>query len=591
MKAKLPIMLDDPQSSRLAGLDDFEEFITRDEGFFLDGPVSRRVAVLDFDAATGAILPGARFTAPDGKKKIGRYEIPAGEGVYGHAFQQVCAFATVLRTMYLFEEPDALGRRLTWAFGSPQLLVIPRAGEWPNAFYDRESHSLQLFYIPRAGGEPAYACLSRDVLSHETAHAILDGIAPDLYNALAPQSLALHEALADLTALLMSFRSEKLRKAVLKATNGSIADSTAFSTVAPEFGQARDPSGNSRYLRSLLNDKTLDRAETGKDTDGLPKRVNRYDPHSLCQVMSGALYTVMVKIHGSLATDYSGSGKALFVGGERFKRMILRALDYLPPGEVSFGDYGRAILAADQAAHPQDGQEREWIRDEFVRRAMVPDRAALEVETNVPFKALKKMDLETLATSDWAAYEFADRQRDFLRIPKGIPFRVRPRLDTTKYYFRKKGAEPEPIRELIFKVSWDHEERHGAGMPFAGGRQVTVGTTLAIDWETRVVRARLTSEQGGEQKTDRDEALKGLAAAGILRADQHGSGEGTRMETSNGLLRVRGTARMLHLSHAGVAGEDPPVTPRATPAPIPPPGVDAGAFYDLVEHRCRPRPV
>jgi hypothetical protein len=581
VKAKLPIMLDDPQSAKLAGLDEFEEFITREEDFFLDGPVSRRVAVLDFDPQTGGILPGARFVPP-GKKKLGSYEIPADEGVYGHAFQQVCAFATVLRTMYLFEEPDALGRRLTWAFGSPQLLVIPRAGEWANAFYDRESRSLQLFYIPRPDGQPAYSCLSRDVLSHETAHAILDGIVPDLYNALAPQSLALHEALADLTALLMSFRSEKLRRAVLKATNGSIADSTAFSTVAPEFGQARDPSGASRYLRSLLNDKTLDRSDK-------VNRVNRYDPHSLCQVLTGALYTVMVKIHQSLATGYSGSGKALFIGGERFKRMILRALDYLPPGEASFGDYGRAILAADQAAHPKDGQEREWICDEFVRRAMVADRDALKVETNVPFKPLKKLDLETLATSDWAAYQFADRNREFLRIPKGIPFHVRPRLDTTKYYFRKKGAEAEPIRELIFKVSWDHVEPNGAGVPIAGGRQVTVGTMIAIDWETRVVRARLTSEWGGEQQADRDEALKGLAAAGVLQEDGIGD-SGVRVESLDGLMRVRGTGRMLHVSHAGVAGMDPPVAPRPTPPPIPPPGVDAGAFYDLVENRCRPRP-
>ncbi len=594
MKAKLPIMLDDPQSSRLAGLDDFEEFITRDEDFFLDGPVSRRVAVLDFDAQTGAILPGARFVppGPPGKRKLGTYEVAGAQGVYEKAFQQVCTFATVLRTMYLFEEPDALGRRLTWAFGSPQLLVIPRAGEWNNAFYDRGSHSLQLFYIPRPGREPAFSCLSRDVLSHETAHAILDGIAPDLYNALAPQSLALHEALADLTALLMSFRSEKLRRAVLKATNGSIADSTAFSTVAPEFGQARDPSGASRYLRSLLNQKTLDRADESVDANGFPNRVNRFNPHSLCQVLSGALYTVMAKIHGSLSTDFSGSGKALFVGGERFKRMILRALDYLPPGEASFADYGRAILASDQAAHPDDGQEREWIRDEFVRRAMVPDRKALDVETNVRFEPLESIDLATLATSDWAAYEFAGRHRDLLRIPEGVPFQVRPRLDTTKCYYLKKGADPVPIRELIFKVSWSHHEPNGAGVPFPGGRQVTVGTTLAIDWETRVLRARLTSEWGGEQQTDRDETLKQLAESGALQtADETGKESSlVRLETQEGLLRVRGTARMLHLGHAGPAGVDhPPVSPRATPPPIPPPGGDAGAFYDLVENRCRPR--
>ncbi|HEX5719287.1 MAG TPA: hypothetical protein VF179_24205 [Thermoanaerobaculia bacterium] len=581
MKAKLPMMLDDPQTSQHAGLDDFEMFESRDEDFFLDGPVSRRVAVLDFDAATGAVLPGARFVDP-GKRKFGSYDCPAEEGIYGRSFQQVSAFATVLRTMYLYEEPDTLGRQLTWAFGAPQLLVVPRAGEDPNAFYERESHSLQLFYISRGEKPPACACLSRDIIAHETAHAILDGIAPDLYNSLTPQSLALHEAIADLTALLMSFRSGKLREAVLKETKGSIADSSAFSTVAPEFGQARDPT--MRYLRSLLNNKTLDREDKSLDENGVPNRVNRYESHSLSEALSGALYTVMVKIHGSLATDFSASGKALFVGGERFKRMILRALDYLPPGEVSFGDYGRAILAADQAAHPKDSQERQWICEEFVRRALVPDKAALKVETNVRYKPLAKVDLPTLAGSDWVAYQFADKNREFLGIPAGVPFRVRPRLDTTKLYYLAKGAKPEPIRELIFKVSWDQEEPNSAGSPFAGKRQITVGTTLGIDWETRTVRARLTSQWQGEQKSDRDEMLKKLA--GALNDER----SGLHVESSNGLMRVRATARMLHVAGA-VSSSEPggaaPKPAKASARPIPPPGVDAGAFYDLCEYRSR----
>jgi hypothetical protein len=563
------MMLDDPQTSKFAGLDDFEMFESRDEDFFLDGPVSRRVAVLDFDAATGSVLPGARFVDP-GKRKFGNYDCPAEEGIFGRSFQQVSSFATVLRTMYLYEEPDALGRRLTWAFGAPQLLVVPRAGEKANAFYERESHSLQLFYISRFEKPPACACLSRDIIAHETGHAILDGIAPDLYNSLTPQSLALHEAIADLTALLMSFRSTKLRLAVLKTTNGSIADSSAFSTVAPEFGQARDPS--MRYLRSLLNNKTLDREDKSLDENGVPNRVNRYEPHSLSEALSGALYTVMVKIHGGLSTDFSASGKALFVGAERFKRMILRALDYLPPGEVSFGDYGRAILAADQAAHPKDGQERQWICEEFVRRALVPDKAALEVETNIRYKPLAKVDLQTLVDSDWVAYQFADKNRKFLGIPDGIPFRVRPRLDTTKLYYLTKGAKPEPIRELIFKVSWDQEEPNGPGAPFAERRQITVGTTLAIDWETRIVRARLTSQWQGEQKSDRDEMLKKLAET-----------SGLHVESSNGLMRVRATARMLHIGAASPVSNPKPA--QTSTRPIPPPGVDAGAFYDLVEYR------
>ncbi len=530
MKARLPIMLDDPQTSH-AGLDLFEEFYSHEEPFFLDGPVSRRVAVLDFDEATGALFPGARFLPPTPRRKIGRYEIPEAGGIYCREFIQVSTFATVLRTMDLFEEPDALGRPLTWAFGAPQLLVVPRAGEGANAFYERESHSLQLFSLSRGSEPPVCAALSRDVIAHETAHAILDGIAPDLYDSSTPQSLALHEAIADLTALLMAFRSGKLRRAVLEVTGGSIRDSTAFSAMAPELGQAR---GEARYLRSLLNERTL------KEDD--PGRANRFDPYALSEALSGALYTVMVRIHEDLLPVSASSGKALFVGSERFKRMIFRALDYLPPGDVTFADYGRAILAADQAAHPDDGRERDWIREEFVRRALVSGPAALAVETNFRFPPLQDLDLQTLASSDWAAYEFANRHRDFLRIPEGVPFQVRPRLDTTKSYYLKKGEGPEPIRELIFKVSWAQPKAAGSPLLLPGQKQVTAGTTLALDWKTGEVRARLTSELGGSEE-------------------------------------------LVRLTHSLHAAPGQVTAPPSSFTPIPPPGVDAGAFYDLVERR------
>lgn len=542
MKARLPIMLDDPQTSH-AGLDLFEELYTREEPFFLDGPVSRRVAVLDFDAATGALFPGARFIPPTPRRKIGRYEIPALEegagGIYSREFIQVSAFATVLRTMDLFEEPDALGRPLTWAFGAPQLLVVPRAGEGANAYYERESHSLQLFSLSRGGSEPpVHAALSRDVVAHETAHAILDGIAPDLYDSSTPQSLALHEAIADLTALLMAFRSNRLRKAVLEATGGSIRDSTAFSAMAPELGQARDPSGEARYLRSLLNERTLHEDDPG--------RAVRFDPYSLSEALSGALYTVMVKIHEALLPVSESSGKALFVGSERFKRMIFRALDYLPPGDVTFADYGRAILAADQAAHPRESQERAWIQEEFVRRGLASGPAALAVETNFRFPPLQDLDLRTLAGSDWAAYEFANRHRELLRIPEGVPFQVRPRLDTTKSYYLRKGEGPEEIRELIFKVSWAQPKAPGSPLLRPGQKQVTAGTTLALDWNSGEVRARLTSELGGDDD----------------------------------VVRV---SKPLHAAPGPAPG---PVSAAPSPfTPIPPPGVDAGAFYDLVERR------
>ena len=50
------------------------------------------------------------------------------------------------------------------------------------AFYERESHSLQFFHFPSKSPTNAlttvYTSLSHDIVSHECGHAILDGIAP-----------------------------------------------------------------------------------------------------------------------------------------------------------------------------------------------------------------------------------------------------------------------------------------------------------------------------------------------------------------------------------------------------------------------------
>jgi len=34
-------------------------------------------------------------------------------------------FGAIYKAIEMFEEPDAMGRRISWAFGAPQLLVVP----------------------------------------------------------------------------------------------------------------------------------------------------------------------------------------------------------------------------------------------------------------------------------------------------------------------------------------------------------------------------------------------------------------------------------------------------------------------------------
>jgi hypothetical protein len=495
----------------------------------------------------------------------------------------------VLKTLHLFEQPDTLGRAVRWAFDGPQLLVVPRAGEWGNAFYERESRSLQLFYVTPQPGRTIYACHSMDILAHETAHAVLDGVAPDLYDALLPESLALHEAVADLTTLLMAFSSRKLAERVLAQTRGSIEQPSAFTDIAEQFGAAIHP--GQEGLRNLFNDRTM-------------KTVDTTEPHALSEVLSGALYRVMVRIHESLKDEAADRGmrrsrlivpeevvqwqreapdaeeafraerarlgsdrdgkrrvsatRALWVAAQRFKRTVLRALDYLPPGEVTFADYGRAIVASDQASHPDSGGQREWLKDEFTERGIVGSRKDLDVATNYREPAVAKLDLRELVESDWLAYEFANQARGLLAIPKGIPFKVGPRLDVTKTYYHR-DREVDRVRECLFKVSWTETERNGRGAPVPS-RQTRRGTMLAIDWESRQVRAVVTT--GGRDADDRrqerrarDRMLARLLRAGALRLGAEAYGpDGALLRTVvpaeivGRTLAVRGVGRTLHVT-------------------------------------------
>ncbi len=567
MKVRVPLMVQDPEIARFKGMKPTEGFDITHEDYFLDGPVTERVAVLDFNPDSGELSKGTRFVPPKKGRVLGRYLVKDKLDVKSPDFIQVNAFATVLRTIYMFERPNVLGRRVTWAFDGPQLLVVPRAGRWRNAFYERNSRSLQLFYFDDVrypqNGNTVYTALSRDIIAHETGHVILDGIAPDLYDAITPQSLALHEAVADLTALMMAFTSHTLSRAVLDSTGGSIEDSTAFSAVAEEFATAYSAEENIGWLRNLKNDKNL--------IEGDPNCVTEPGPHALSEVLSGALYAVMIKIHKDekkrLAaeegkSEFSSSGKALAVGGGRFQRLVFRALDYLPPGEVSFADYGRAIIAADGAHNPHHEKERAWLREEFVGRNIVADAGALDAKTNFDYEPLAELDLKELCSSDWLAYQFANENREFLRIPSDIPFVVHPRREVRKFYYPPDGEAFE-IHECLFRVSWTQEEPNNLGPRYGECRRFQVGTTAAIDFDTKKVRTLLTSDKTGRsrerdgQRRGRDDFLKYLVERGMLRLDECAMGPDDRplasaikADTAGGYMRVRDTARMLHIVEA-----------------------------------------
>jgi len=545
MRVSVPVIVKDPVVTSYKDVEPTEQ-VTVDAEAFLDGPVSPRVAVLDFVPENGALAPPARFIAPKGRAIRGSYELPRpvsmGTAEVDPVATAVSVFGAVHKTIEMFEESDALGRRVDWAFDGPQLLVVPRAGQMANAYYERDSHSLQFFQFadPTRAGHWIRTANSQDIVAHETAHALLDGIAPDLYSAISPQSLAIHEAVADLASLLVSLRCRELTERVLRDTRGRIDDSNAFSGLAEQFALALDP--DRHYLRNLNNITTI------RDVPG-------HDPHELSTVLSGAFYRVLVLTYDDLRDGDGVAPKVLFEAAEQIKRMLFRGLDYLPPGDVNFADVVRAVLAADEASHPDNPQVRTRFVEECVTRGIAPGRRALGVRTDFEHRAVREADIPALIGSNFVAYRFAQSNREWLKIPRDTPFEVRPRLDVTKKYYHHDGERM--VRELLFKVSWSQTEANGSAGGLPARRRYRAGTTLAIGLDRAqgpYVRALLTSTRFQPDRDATDTLLKNLIESEQLHVSAAPAGRPSQLhgaidaDVSSGVLHVHGMARMLHVT-------------------------------------------
>ena len=291
-------------------------------------------------------------------------------------------------------------------------------------------------------------------------------------------------------------------------------------------------------------------------------------PHALSQVLSAALYNMIIGMHqrwwqkfsGEGADlDFSASGKALAIAADHFKRMVFRALDYLPPAEVSFADYGRAIIAADQASHPDDDQERQFIRGEFVKRGIVTSPKALDVETDFEHAAVKELDLAALVSSDAVAADFANRNRDLLHIPDGALFQVAPRLDVTKLYYHRDGQK-QRVRERLLKVRWTQFEPNPIGRGWPQTREIFTWARRSPSTGRPSAVAVLTTDplptaSGGQEPTDGSNLfLQRLADTSLMQTGKPTSGPDgkplpsvVQVDTSDGVMRVRSTGGLLHM--------------------------------------------
>jgi hypothetical protein len=252
-------------------------------------------------------------------------------------------------------------------------------------------------YFPATDADPAnqfpggttYTCLSHDIVAHETTHAILDGMHRRFGIPTNPDMLAFHEAFADIVALFQHFNfSEAVEHEIAKKRD--LAATDLLTGLARQFGVATG-------LRGALRDAV------GKEPNPADYQ-NVMEPHARGALLLATVFDAFLAIYNlrtadlmRIASDGSGVVRPgrlpsdlvhrLAAEAARAARQVLdisiRALDYCPPVDLTFGDYLRALVTADCELVPNDpAGYRLAFLEAFRRRGLYPrDVSTLSVES------------------------------------------------------------------------------------------------------------------------------------------------------------------------------------------------------------------
>ena len=417
------------------------------------GPKGEYLEVKDVDASGKAYDPvdlnDPGLLAQDGWKP--------SEGNAG--FHQQMVYGVAMKTIEHFER--ALGRPVLWRprinpidkFDDGQfarrLEIRPHALRQANAFYSPQDIALLFGYFEAAANDPGnhvpgskvYACLSHDIVAHETTHAILDGMHRRFNEASNPDVLALHEAFADIVALMQHFTIPEILENEIGRTRGNLKAESILGSLALQFGHA---TGKRGALRNAIGSLNADGGWVPLKPDPTNYQTVM-TPHARGAILVAAVFDAFIAIYERRTEDllriYTGGTGLLPAGaihpdlvkrlaGEAAKsaghvlNMCIRALDYIPPVDITFGEYLRGIITADADLVSDDRYNyRVAFIEAFRKRGIYPrDLDTLSVDTlrwegldlkNTP--APYKQIIKKLKQYADACFYITDREKLFKR--------------------------------------------------------------------------------------------------------------------------------------------------------------------------------
>jgi len=352
------------------------------------GPRGFRAHVIDYDASTKTLYEPIAYVADD-HEVFDPYPTPSRKTIIEDpGFHAQNVYALVMRTLSRFE--FALGRRVRWSFlgGGHQLYVSPHAFADANAFYSPHDQALMFGYFP-GKKNTIFTCLSHDVVVHETAHALVDGLRDRFTDPSSPDQAAFHEGYADVIALLSVFSMRDVVETILRSTADKKAPADLIHEDAVKtkalrqsllFGLA-DEMG--KELSSMRGNALRRSVELTPSTTYLDQAAFR-EPHRRGEILVAAMmhaflnvFTQRLSSLGRIEQHYFDRGRVSEEAAEAadyLLTMTIRALDYTPPVHLEFGDFLSALLTADHEIRPDDSKYRfrEHLRGSFAEYGIAP---------------------------------------------------------------------------------------------------------------------------------------------------------------------------------------------------------------------------
>lgn len=430
--------------------------------------------------------------------------------VYAVAMKTIQAFERALGRVIFFAReipsrlPDGTRNPRTTEMVQ-RLRIYPHALRDENAYYSPQKCAILFGYFQPDTGQASgdrwvFTALSQDIVAHETTHAILHGVHRRSIQPSNLDTLAFHEGFADIVALLQHFTMKDVLKQQIAHTHGDIRRKSLLNSLAGQFGQALGRKDGA--LRSALKLVELDAEIAAADSDAerqslirrewegygpppgpdavldpehweaLLRRIRLHDDvreaHSRGGYLVAAVFDAFATIYERRTADLmrladaSSQASASNLppelvdrlateaskAADHVLRMCVRALDYVPPVDMTFGEYLRAIITADHDLVPDDIHGyRIAVAQAFRRRGIVPDNSLSMAPDSLLWEAPDPAELPCDEPDSRHDRLFAD---------------LLPRLQYTLDYKRLAASDQVNFREWSADIIVENQRRiHG----------------------------------------------------------------------------------------------------------------------------------